>query len=579
MNCLRYTFRSLLLAGLLQLLPFLSSSQTVIHAEVLGRPTDSSIIIQMIFQDSVEVAIEYGMISGTYTNQTTWQLFPDSITAEIELNNLQPDTRYYYRTLLRSPRATSVLTRPEFTFHTKRQQGQTFTFDVIADVHVDEQTDTAILNRCMLNQTEDQPDFIVDLGDFLMSDKLKDTVTNRVPLDTITYRCHLLRNIYEQTCHSSPLFIAIGNHEGESGWLHNGTASNIPVRGSQERKRFFPNPYPNSFYSGDTTNYPFIGQRGSYYSWQWGDALFIVLDPYWYTTVKPDSLHGWRWTLGENQYLWLKSVLENSNATFKFVFAHHLIGGDPEGRGGTEFADLYEWGGNNLDSTNGFATNRPGWYKPIKDLLTENKVTVFFHGHDHFFGKQEKDCLIYQECPQPGHPNYNNAGQAATYGYLNGQILPNSGHMRVTVSPQNVLIEYVRAYKAADENGTRHNKDVSAFYSIGNTNCYDSTSTTIPMIWNSNYAEEIVYPNPFNKDTRIKIQTNKDDLINLSIYSANGAKVRTLLNDQLIKKGNFDVVWDGTNDLGQLLPDGIYSYSIYFNQSNQRTTGNIVLIK
>ena len=26
---------------------------------------------------------------------------------------------------------------------------------------------------------------------------------------------------------------------------------------------------------------------GDYYAFTWGDALFVVIDPYWYTTVKP----------------------------------------------------------------------------------------------------------------------------------------------------------------------------------------------------------------------------------------------------------------------------------------------------
>ena len=120
----------------------------------------------------------------------------------------------------------------------------------------------------------------------------------------------------------------------------------------------------------------------------------------------------------------LRATLESSKATFKFVFAHQLVGGDPQGRGGVERADYYEWGGKNLDGTDGWAANRPGWYKPIKDLLTENRVTIFFHGHDHFFDKQEKDCLVYQETPQPSLPNFTGPNQASQYGYLSGEILP-----------------------------------------------------------------------------------------------------------------------------------------------------------
>ncbi|NBU36453.1 MAG: hypothetical protein EBS35_07760, partial [Bacteroidetes bacterium] len=245
-----------------------------------------------------------------------------------------------------------------------------------------------------------------------------------------------------------------GNHEGESGWSRNGTANNVAVWGTLERKKYFLNPSPDSFYSGDNTKHDFVDLRENYYAWEWGDAHFIVLDPYWYTNVKPDSLNGWRWTLGKTQYDWLKTTLESSKATFKFVFSHQLVGGDKNGRGGTEFAEFYEWGGKNLNKTPGFTQNRPNWYKPVRELLKENKVNIFFHGHDHFFGKQEKDCLIYQEVPQPSHPNFSNVNYANEYGYFDGLILPNSGHLRINVSPNGVKVEYVKlTLKILDVNG------------------------------------------------------------------------------------------------------------------------------
>lgn len=36
-----------------------------------------------------------------------------------------------------------------------------------------------------------------------------------------------------------------------------------------------------------------------------------------------------------------------------------------------------------------------------------------------------------------------------------------SGHLRVTVGPDEAEVEYVRAYRPEDENGSRHNRDVS----------------------------------------------------------------------------------------------------------------------
>lgn len=112
-------------------------------------------------------------------------------------------------------------------------------------------------------------------------------------------------------------------------------------------------------------------------------------------------------------------------------------------------------GGKNLNNSPGFTQNRPNWYKPIRDLLKEHKVNIFFHGHDHFFGKQEKDCLIYQEVPQPSHPNFSNVNYAKDYGYYEGLILPNSGHLRVNVSPNGVKVEYVKVYLPKNETATR----------------------------------------------------------------------------------------------------------------------------
>lgn len=563
---------------LLLLLNMSVKAQRVIFSELLSRPTDTSITVQVMFADSVEVSVQYDTISGSFTNHTSWQTYADSVAAAVVLNGLQPNTYYYYRYCYRQPGDTGFTARPQYTFHTQRPAGSTFTFDVEADPHDDANSDTALYRQCLLNQLSDKPDFMIDLGDFLMTDKLQNTA-HVVPYDTIPYRCRLFRNFYSTPGNSVPLFIALGNHEGEAGWYLNGTANNIAVWDAQVRKQYFLNPEPNGFYTGDTTNYDYIGKRQSYYAWQWGDAQFIVLDPFWYTNPKPDSLTGWNWSLGKTQYDWLRSTLQNSTAKFKFVFLHQLVGGgiEGQGRGGVEYADLYEWGGNNLDSTPGFAANRPGWYKPIKDLLTENHVNIFFHGHDHLYDQQEKDCLIYQETPQPSLPNFNNTS-ATAYGYVTGDILNNSGHLRVTVSPAGVQVDYVRVYLPSDTNSTRHNKDISATYFIGANNCYDSLQTGTPVIWNSNYANELVYPNPFMKQTTISFSVAQPENITLSIYSEKGQLIRTLLAGSEVASGNFQVMWDGKNGSGAEQASGIYFYDIKGEKSGERS-GKIMLVR
>ena len=56
------------------------------------------------------------------------------------------------------------------------------------------------------------------------------------------------------------------------------------------RKRYYPNPIPDDFYSGNADTLAAIDGdhlREDYFAWEWGDALFVVIDPYQYTMIKP----------------------------------------------------------------------------------------------------------------------------------------------------------------------------------------------------------------------------------------------------------------------------------------------------
>lgn len=552
-----------------------SIGQKIVFKEFLGKPTQKSIAIKVFFDAPVEISVQYGLSSGKYTMESPWQAVNANEAGEIIVSNLTANTTYFYRLQYRVPNSAAVSFRPEYKFQTQRAVNTSFTFVVQSDPHLDEQSDSALFRLCLKNQLADKPDFMLDLGDILMTDKLKNAAGS-IPKDTITYRSKLFRNYYETISHSVPIFISMGNHEGESGWNLNNTANNIAVWGTLDRKKYFMNPSPNDFYTGDQTVHPYVGLRENYYEFTWGDAQFIILDPYWYTPTKPDANNGWRWTLGKTQYDWLRNSLEKSKSKFKFIFAHQLIGGDPNGRGGIEFADLYEWGGKNLNGTDGWATNRPGWYKPIKDLLTENRVTIFFHGHDHFYAKQDKDCLVYQETPQPSHPVFLSANSATDYGYLKGDIYPNAGHLRVTVSGDGVKVDYVRAYLPKNESATRKNLDVSASYFIGTKNCYDNKPSNV-VLWNANYINEVVYPNPLRQRTTLSFTLSKPDLISLSIYNATGQQVKQLVRDNPVQDGNYQIIWDGTDDSNRPLPPGSYIYQFSGPQTSTKT-GKIILI-
>lgn len=69
------------------------------------------------------------------------------------------------------------------------------------------------------------------------------------------------------------------------------------------------------------------------------------------------------------------------------------------------------------------------------------------------------------------------------------------------------------------------------------------------------------YPNPFNPTTTIAYRIAKKGPVELSIYNVLGQKIKTLVNE-VKPAGNYQVSWDGTNQLGQLVSSGIYFYCL-----------------
>ncbi len=537
------------------------SDSVFIATELLGRPTDKSITINALARNDLEVYFEYGNAPSGYTSQTGVKQFPGGNPIEVVIDQLAPNTRYYYRMRFRQPGTAEFQAGVEHSFHTQRPRGSTFTFAVEADPHLDEQSNPEIYRRTLQNILADNPDFLIDLGDNFMSDKIPE-INPGTPINyqTIVDRHLLLRGYYDSICHSVPLFLVIGNHEGELGWELNGTAENVAVWATIARKSYYPNPAPDHFYTGSTAIENFVGLRENYYAFKWGDALFVVLDPYWYTTTKPGkSSDNWDWTLGEQQYHWFRQTLENSHAASKFVFCHQLVGGkDPEGRGGSEHARYYEQGGLNEDGSWGFDEKRPGWGKPIHQLMVENNVTVFFHGHDHFFAKQVLDGVVYQLVPQPSHPNYEKAGQASKYGYITGSILPSSGHLRVSVSNSTVTVDYVRAYLPADENPTagRVNGKVDYSYTIHAPSTSAPTSDT-PKNLPQGFQLYQNYPNPFNSFTTISFKLAQVSLVSIKIFDVPGREVLTLINE-VIEPGFHSICWNGLNNSMNKESSGVF---------------------
>jgi len=91
----------------------------------------------------------------------------------------------------------------------------------------------------------------------------------------------------------------------------------MPLWSVAMRKKYFPNPEPGGIYSGNGKPEDGAGLLQDYYAWEWGNAMFIVLDPFWFTR---DRKSGWTtgaMTLGDAQYRWLAATLEKSKGSIQ----------------------------------------------------------------------------------------------------------------------------------------------------------------------------------------------------------------------------------------------------------------------
>ena len=445
---------------------------------MLGRPTDRSMALNLLARSNLTAAVEYGTEPGVYPLRSEARAVSAGVPSVFTLESLSPNQRYYYRIQTLAAAGAPPQVGPMRTFHTQRARGSRFTFAIEADPH-HRDNEPAVWRRALTNMLADQPDFLIDLGDTFMEEKIG--VTNAYYLTQPgIFELHeeVRRGFFGLVGHSMPTFLVNGNHEAELGWLLKlqGITNNPAVWGTQARQHYFAVPVPGGFYSGASAIDPALrGPRDGYYAFEWGDALFVTLDPFWYTSPKPGQ-DGWSWTLGIDQHRWLQRTLETSTARFKFVFAHHLVGGGlgNQSRGGLTHAPYFEWGGRNTDGTDGFAAKRPGWSMPIQQLLLTNGVQAFFHGHDHLYVREELDLqgdgvpeLVYQEVPQPSRTLFG-TNSAPGYGYTNRNsvVLGNSGHLRVSVSPDGADVEYVRVYLPESEGAGRTNRMVSHRYTL-----------------------------------------------------------------------------------------------------------------
>ncbi len=417
---------------------------------ILASPTATTMTVSVRAASDRVGAIEFGREGETIRETTEKVAMKAGVPTNFTLDGLAADRGYVYRFLWWTEEGHGPGRGEERRFHTPRATGSAFTFVVQADSHLDQGVTPEAYAQTLANMAAARPDFLVDLGDTFMTGK------RGQDFERAESQYDAQRHYFGLACDAMPLFMVLGNHDGETG----SAGGEIAAWSYRERASRFPPPAIDGvMYTGATAMKN--GRGANHYAFEWGDALFVVLDPFWPTAERSRGGGGrsgrdvpvlgfedssWSRTLGRSQYDWLARTLAASDAPQKFVFVHHLVGGrgGNEARGGVESATSFEWGGRNADGSEGFASRRPGWPMPIHDLLVEHGVTAVFHGHDHLYVHAMLDGIHYQCVPQPGNLG-GNTRSAAEYGYASGTILGSPGHLRISIAGDaTATVEFVR---------------------------------------------------------------------------------------------------------------------------------------
>jgi len=185
--------------------PSLNSSPWL-GQEMLGSVESDSVTLNVVFDQNTQVYAEYGAASGSYTAATAPQTATAGTPLNIVLGSLQPNTRYYYRLHYALAGSSAFTARAEHSFVTQRPRGGSFTFLLQADPHMDANSSSGVYKLTLANELADNPDFMIDVGDTMLTDKLS---AAGVPVDSgasptaagVLARTQLLRSYYDLTTH------------------------------------------------------------------------------------------------------------------------------------------------------------------------------------------------------------------------------------------------------------------------------------------------------------------------------------------------------------------------------------------
>ena len=138
----------------------------------------------------------------------------------------------------------------------------------------------------------------------------------------------------------------------------------------------------------------------------------------------------------------------------------------------------------------------------------------------------------------------------------------NSGSNMI-IGPQNVVISDPTA---------------SSVDAYGETSEWDG-GTLLDGDHPAEYSLKEAYPNPFNPTTTIEYNIETAGNVSIVVYDLMGREIKELVNEfkSPLNNGTYSIMWDGTNNSGNIVSSGMYIYRMISNDFTK--THRLTLMK
>ncbi len=255
-----------------------AGTATLLRSPYVQNLTTTSVTIVWTTVENATSEVDYGLNDYSLTASATSTFFTTPAAApynqyyvhQATISGLTADTVYQYKIFTNGADLTPSGTT---AFRTaKPVTTSSFRFAVLGDTGDGSQNQKDVATRLL----QVQPDLVVHTGDMIYSEASYDLFETRY----FQIYKSLLKNVW--------LAPTMGNHD-------------VQYNNGKSFTDVFVNP-PNATYAPE---------KELYYSFDYGNAHYVVLDNYFSMS-----------TVGSQQYNWLKNDLASSNQFWKFVFFH-----------------------------------------------------------------------------------------------------------------------------------------------------------------------------------------------------------------------------------------------------------------